>query len=130
MIALGLCSLLEFFAGDFILEVDQSLGGLDSGRNDVLIPLADNGVADMLAIAFPDFVVSLERQVACIDNDDDTVFKRRKSAALRQVSARLLELNLAIDRVKYAVPRFGGLQPFRESAFVPTIGWLSWRGTA
>ena len=74
MIALGLCSLLEFLAGNFVLEFDQSLRCLDGGCNGVLVPLADNSVADMLAIAFPDFVVSLECEVACVHNDDDTVF--------------------------------------------------------
>ena len=108
IVALGAGGLLELLSGDLVLQAPEAPSdSLIAAVTAVLVALADDRIAHVLPIAFPYFVVSLEREVASVDDDDDPVLKRRKSAGLREVAPRLFELHLAVDGMKDAIVRTG-----------------------
>ena len=85
-----------------MLKLPQSIGFSDRRGDLLFIKLTDNRVSGMFSIAFPNVIVRREAQSARIDDDDDAVFERGISA-VRQIAARLLELNLTVHGMKHSI---------------------------
>ena len=67
---------------DLVLERFQRFRYLDGPRSQPPLSLADNSVADVLAIPFPDFVMCFKGEVALMDDDDHAVLESQKAAGL------------------------------------------------
>jgi hypothetical protein len=116
LVALRFRSGLEFLLGDLVLQVLELLRGLDGRGHHVAVALAQERFAQVLAIPLPHLVMRREEKVARVDHDHDPVLQSRETADLREITARLLELHLAVHGMKDPVVRVLGFQPSRQLA--------------